>query len=100
VDTHLTLYLIARGVVRVSREERGKEKNLGTLMAGDFFGEMALMHHQTRNATIRCVTPCLLYELEREAVTMLMEQHPDIAEKIERIDQARQKEATVGQHSG
>ncbi|MGM0595032.1 MAG: cation:proton antiporter, partial [Pseudomonadota bacterium] len=45
------LYLIGRGVVRVLREERGKEKNLGTLMAGDFFGEMALMHHQARNAT-------------------------------------------------
>lgn len=87
-----SLYLIARGVVRVSHREDGTNRNLGTLVAGDFFGEMALMHHQARNATIRTVTPCLLYELRREDLQTLMDQYPSICEQLKRVDAARQHE--------
>ena len=63
-----TLYLIARGVVRVTREHEGVTHDIATLMAGEFFGEMALLHGGARRATCRAVTPCALYELRREDV--------------------------------
>ncbi|MCW9088815.1 MAG: cation:proton antiporter [Gammaproteobacteria bacterium] len=92
-----SLYLIARGVVRVSREEDGEVRDLGTLMAGDFFGEMALMNHESRNATIRTVTPCQLYELRRDDLQQLMAHHPHIAEQLERVDRDRQQELNGAQ---
>jgi CPA1 family monovalent cation:H+ antiporter len=87
-----SLFLIARGVVRVSRREHGEVHDLGTLMAGDFFGEMALMHHDSRNATIRTVTPCQLYELPRQALEELYEEHPEIGERLRQVDEARRQE--------
>ena len=61
-----SMYLIGRGVVRVSRHEGDREQDLARLFAGDFFGEMALLHREPRTATCRAATPCALYELRRE----------------------------------
>ncbi len=87
-----SLYLIARGVVRVSHSENGKQKDLGTLIAGDFFGEMALMQHESRNATIRTVTPCQLYELKRNDLEKLMQENECIRETLKKTDQQRREE--------
>lgn len=86
-----SLFLIARGVVRVSRRDGGGERDLGTLMAGDFFGEMALMHHDSRSATIRTVTPCQLYELSRKSLEALFRRYPEIEEQLRQVDAARRR---------
>lgn len=55
------MYFIAHGVVRVSRVEHGVSRDLATMMAGEFFGEMALLSdHQPRTATVTAVTHCTL----------------------------------------
>lgn len=87
-----SLFLIARGVVRVSHSENGVSRDLGTLMAGDFFGEMALMQHECRNATIRTVTPCQLYELKRSELEKLMQANEDMRALLEKTDQQRREE--------
>ncbi|MCK4340752.1 MAG: cation:proton antiporter [Phycisphaerae bacterium] len=61
-----SLFLIARGVVRVVREHDGGSKDLATFVAGEFFGEVALLSGSPRSATCRTVTPCALYELRKE----------------------------------
>ena len=86
-----SLFLIARGVVRVSHLVDGEEHELGTLMAGDFFGEMALMHHDNREATIRGVSPCMLYELKSEDLDRFMLAQPQIAEVLRETDALRRK---------
>ncbi len=91
-DSGDSLFLIARGVVRVSHLVDGEEQELGTLMAGDFFGEMALMHHESRSATIRTISPCMLYELKSDDFDLFMQENPEIAEKIIKIDRQRAKE--------
>lgn len=90
-----SLYLIARGVVHVSHNENGENKDLGSLMAGDFFGEMALMQHESRNATIRTITPCQLYELKRGDLETLMRENECIRETLQRTDQQRREEMKV-----
>jgi CPA1 family monovalent cation:H+ antiporter len=85
-DSGSSFYLIARGVVRVILEEKGIEKELGTLMAGDSFGEVALLHQAPRNATIKCVTPCMFYRLSAEDLEELMEENPDIRAQLEEAD--------------
>ncbi|MBU0751027.1 MAG: cation:proton antiporter [Gammaproteobacteria bacterium] len=87
------LYLIARGVVRVLRSDDGEEHALGTLLAGDFFGEQALLHDEPRNATCRAVTPCVLYQLQRDDFAELRRRWPAIEAAVTSTDQARRAEA-------
>ena len=85
------VYLIARGVVRVLHIDKEKEEEhpVGTLLAGDFFGEQALLHDASRNATCRAVTPCYLYKLKREDFDQLRSRWPAIEKAVEEADQAR-----------
>jgi len=87
-----TLYLIARGVVRVTREEGGEIQDVATLMAGDFFGEMALLHGGPRRATCRAVTPCALYELRRDDLDIVCEACPEMKVALEDADRVRADE--------
>ncbi len=95
-----SLYLITRGVVRITREDQGRVNKLGTLMAGDFFGEMALIHHSARNASITTVSPCRLYELRREDLDALTEEHPEIGKTLAEADRMRQQECHSDNKSG
>ncbi len=53
------LYILIQGRVRVfSADTSGKEITLGTILGGDFFGEMSL-DGGTRTATVEALEPCL-----------------------------------------
>jgi CPA1 family monovalent cation:H+ antiporter len=87
-----SLFLVARGVVRVVRRDDEVDTDIATLMAGDFFGEMALLHGGTRTATCRAVTPCALYELARSDLDAVMKSCPAIEEALENADRVRREE--------
>ena len=86
-----SLYLIARGVVRVTVDNHEGERALATLMAGDFFGEMALLHHEPRSATVRAVTPCAVYELKRHIFDEIRTACPAIQAALEAADSERKQ---------
>ena len=71
-DPGQSLFLIARGVVRITREDNGSCRKLATLMTGDIFGEMALLESDTRSASAHAVSPCTLYELKRTDLETMM----------------------------
>ncbi len=86
-----SLFLIARGVVRVSYEKDGTSHDLATLMAGDFIGEMALLHREPRSATARAVTPATLYELGRQDLNRVIEKHPSVRTALQEADRQRRE---------
>lgn len=87
-----SMFLIARGVVRVSREDNNVSRDLATLMSGDFFGEMALLHREPRTATVRAITPSSIYELRRDDLDAMIAQYPVIREALEAADRQRKAE--------
>jgi CPA1 family monovalent cation:H+ antiporter len=91
-DKGSALFLVARGVVRVTREDDGHAIDLASLMAGDFFGEMALLHGMARTDTCRAVTPCALYELARADLDAVIETCPAISEALASADHLRRAE--------
>lgn len=88
-DTGDHIYLILRGVVRVIKDINGEEVELATLMAGDFFGEMALLSDIKRTASCKAVTPCILYTLDRKDFETVKEEFPSIRRALEHAAASR-----------
>ncbi|TXS96542.1 cyclic nucleotide-binding domain-containing protein [Parahaliea maris] len=80
-----SLYLIARGSVRVlRRDEAGREIELAVLAAGDFVGESGFLTGEARSATCRALTPCAIYELKRRDLNTFLETCPGLQVALER----------------
>lgn len=63
-----TFYMILEGEVEVTKNiNQLEERLLKTLGAGDFFGEMGLIHNAPRAATVTAKTNLVALELEKEA---------------------------------
>lgn len=88
-----SLYLLARGVVRVLRppadDPNASLREVATLLPGDFFGEMELLHTEPRLATVRAVTPVLVYELRGQDARAVMQEYPKILAALEEKDRER-----------
>jgi small-conductance mechanosensitive channel len=89
-DTGDTFYIIRRGVVDVTANGAdGKPIHLNELTRPAFFGEMALMTGESRNATIRARTDVEVLEMSRNGFTELFKSHPDAAAQMSEIIAAR-----------
>ena len=78
------MFFINNGLVEVEIEPHPIE-----LMGGDFFGEISLIEHGPRTATVIAKTSCQLLALGVEDFHELMENHPDILEDIKRTARER-----------
>jgi len=91
-EKSFSLYLIARGVIRISLVNNGMERDLATMIAGDFFGEIALLQRCARTATCRAITPCALYELTRKDFEVVCSTYPTIYDKLQETGIIRAEE--------
>ncbi|GIV65937.1 MAG: ATP-binding protein [Chloroflexota bacterium] len=68
-----TFYILLKGEVRVTKKfDENEERILKQLFAGDFFGEMAIIHDAPRAATITALTDVEVLAIEREAFVNLL----------------------------
>jgi putative ABC transport system ATP-binding protein len=65
VNESSKFYLIRRGTVEVLRADGGPAKKLTEMGPGRYFGEVALMMDQPRNATVRALTRVEVYAVDR-----------------------------------
>ena len=91
--TEQTFYMILEGEARVSKLMNEKEDRLlKTLRPGDFFGEMALIHNAPRAATVTCITPIVVLELEKAAFDRVLQHSSSVALAMVREISARLRE--------
>ncbi|MBA3655704.1 MAG: cyclic nucleotide-binding domain-containing protein, partial [Actinobacteria bacterium] len=62
-----------------------RKKKLATLSPGDLFGEMSLIDHGPRAATITADTPMHLLVLDPRSFVSLIDDVPSVARKIMRV---------------
>ena len=75
-----TFYMILDGEVEVSKVVNNTESRLlKTLGAGDFFGEMALIHNAPRAATVAAKTPLVVLELNKESFDRVLHRSSSVA---------------------
>jgi voltage-gated potassium channel len=84
------MYFITHGTVEVVSKD-GNEIYT-SLSDGDFFGEIALVHNQPRTASVRAVSYCDLYRLDKEIFDRVLAHYPEIAAQIA----AKAKERSKG----
>ena len=77
------LYVVLSGAVRVSRGEGTPHRiELGSMEAGDYFGEMAVFDDQPRSATVTVTRNARILVLAGERLKELVMQTPEIAFQI------------------
>ncbi|MGF1608292.1 MAG: cation:proton antiporter [Kiloniellales bacterium] len=86
-----SMYFIASGEVEV-RLDNGKV----TLGPGEFFGEMALLTRQPRNADVVARSYCHLMELNARDFRRLLTREPKVRAEIEATASARREENLAG----
>lgn len=75
-----TFYMILDGEVEVTKLVNNTESHLmKTLSAGDFFGEMALIHNAPRAATVSAKTPLIVLELSKEGFNRVLQHSSSVS---------------------
>src|SRR5262249_1766950 len=82
------MYVVNRGEVDILGDDGAV---MDTLVDGSFFGELALLLSEPRNATVRARTACDVFVLERAEFDRVLRSHPDLASTI--LETAKQRYA-------
>ena len=89
-----TLAVISSGRVRIEkRKGPGRPIILGRLREGDFFGEMALLGHGERTASVIAETAVEILEIPKKALAKLVKAYPSVQHVLKRF----YKEHLLGQ---
>ncbi len=86
-----SLYVLRTGEVAVRVNVRGHARDVASLKAGQFFGEMSLMTGEMRSATIVAKTDVECYIVSKDAFQEILEQKPELAATISDILSRRQE---------
>jgi len=85
-DPATALYLIKDGSVRVAViSSNGQSIDVATLGSGSHFGEMALIDHAPRAATVTAQTDCTLAAIDEKRFLFLTQQTPTFALNVMRV---------------
>jgi small-conductance mechanosensitive channel/CRP-like cAMP-binding protein len=94
------LYIVAFGEADVLYEPPGgTPRPVGTLRAGQFFGEMALFAGDARHATVVAKTDVECYRLDRASVQGLLLSRPHIAEHVSKVVGSRRSSIEEAQQA-
>jgi CRP-like cAMP-binding protein len=77
------------GEADVVREEEGIERAIGSLSAGELYGEVAIMRDEPRSASVRAKTDVTLLTLDREAFKNLIAQSMEITPDFDQVVRSR-----------
>jgi len=88
------MFIVQSGRVRVFTGPRASAVNRAFYRAGEFFGELSLLNHAPRAATVEAMTDCDLLALAPEAVASLRTKFPEFERLLtERLAQYQHTEA-------
>ncbi len=79
-ELEYVFYMILEGDLEVTKLVNQSEARLLTsLAAGDYFGEMALIHNAPRAATVKTKTNVVVLELDKEGFNRVLKRSPSVA---------------------
>jgi HD-GYP domain-containing protein (c-di-GMP phosphodiesterase class II) len=96
-DAGDTLYVIYEGGVALSKKIGLWEREMRRLGPGEYFGEMALITHAKRGATVRALTPVVCARMNENGFNDLMDTDARFAQRMLKLvtEQLRQVDETT-----
>ncbi len=76
------MFVVLAGRLSVFREEDGAERLVGELEGGEVFGEMAILDHGPRSATVRARGKARVLTLDKQAFLKRVREDPQLALRI------------------
>jgi len=100
-----SLYIILAGDAEVFVQRDGQEQVISRMAAGEYFGEMALLGHTTRGATVRSLTAMDVLVVRAAAFETLVATLPDMRKSFEhvmreRVERDAQRASSAGPVEG
>lgn len=83
-DEEYILYIIQEGNVAFTKKMESDEQLLGIKSSGEFFGELGIIDHAPRAATVHAVTDCRLIEIHEDTFDYVITRNPSAAKAIMR----------------
>ena len=77
-----SFYILAAGQVKVFVSKEEKDVIVGTLVAGEFFGEISLFDQEPRSASVEALERCYVQQLSYKSLQKVMDRSPHIAKKM------------------
>ena len=77
-----SLIIVRSGVLAVTRDEGGRELELGRLAPGDYIGEAGLLTGAGEAGSIRALTYCVAYEIEKTTLAPLLHDRPSLVDEL------------------
>lgn len=77
------MYVLVEGALQVYIEsEQGDLIPVAKLGPGKYFGELSLLAGEPRSATITALSDSMVYKIDKETMSQLFEEHPEMIQKI------------------
>jgi CRP-like cAMP-binding protein len=73
-----------------------RDQVIARLGAGELFGEMALLDHTTRSATVRCASPLSVWSLPKKELLLLAQGMPELRRGLEELRERRMRPVSSG----
>ena len=85
-----SLFAIVEGSVEVVRTlKSGRRRTVAVLGEGDFFGEMSLLSHVPRMASVKAFDRTAVLELTRPRLELIVQRHPSVEEVLRHFQRER-----------
>jgi len=91
-DPSDTMYVLAQGSVSVSVNNKGEDRLVATLRAGEIVGEMSLLTGAPRAASVVANEPVIAIEIDRSAMRPLFQAEPALFDRFAAMLEKRQNE--------
>jgi len=87
------MYFVVNGELNTLTQKEDRE--LTKLKAGDYFGEIALFKNKSRTATVKAISYCDIYVLDKKAFDKVLTKYPEISIKIKQQVEIRESRYAV-----
>jgi phosphoserine phosphatase RsbU/P len=78
------LFIIQDGDVAFTKKTSDGEQFLGLKSRGEFFGELGVLDHAPRAATVHAISDCCLIEIREQTLDKILTRNPSVARAIMR----------------
>jgi hypothetical protein len=87
-DPAHSMYFVSKGQVEILDDHGNPFAVLGE---GSFFGEMSLLKEQPRNSTVRAISFCNIYSLDKQNFDRMLSKYSEFKSEIEKINREREE---------